>query len=136
MLNCDISCPKFQDEKFGSHVISAAIKYKLLESNLAALSKERISRWQKLPNETLLSLLLLVKKIPDTSKRRQHIRKSYAYENHLRSSNLFARWTRIYTSLYISKPRSRIGHFLKKFHSASNQEQNTAKIYFDFSLER
>ena len=43
-LNCDKSCPKFQDEKFCSHVISAAIKYKLLESNLAVLSKERISR--------------------------------------------------------------------------------------------
>ena len=39
MLNCDKSCPVFQDEKFCSHVISIAIKYKPLGSYLAFLSK-------------------------------------------------------------------------------------------------
>ena len=38
-MECDKSCPKFQDKKFCNNVTSATVKYELLESYLAALSK-------------------------------------------------------------------------------------------------
>ena len=38
-LNYDKSFPKFQDKKFYGHAINVPIKYELLESYLANLSK-------------------------------------------------------------------------------------------------